>query len=67
MNTDCNSNLKKSGERNKLYTNQSKKKTILYCETNQVTFFNVKFEKFVGGNSRQSFAFSVSGMLGGGI
>ena len=67
MNTDCNSNLKKSGERNKLYTNQSKKKTILYRETNQVTFFNVKFEKFVGGNSRQSFAFPVSGMLGGGI
>ena len=33
----------------------------------QVTFFNVKIEKFVGGNSRQSFAFPVSGMLGGGI
>ena len=30
-------------------------------------FFNVKIEKFVGGNSRQSFAFPVSGMLGGGI
>ena len=33
----------------------------------QVTFFNVKIEKFVGDNSRQSFAFPVSGMLGGGI
>ena len=30
-------------------------------------FFNVKIEKFVGGNSRQSFAFPVSDMLGGGI
>ena len=28
-------------------------------------FFNVKIEKFVGGNSRQSFAFLVSGMFGG--
>ena len=27
----------------------------------------VKIEKFVGGNSRQSFAFSLTGMLGGGI
>ena len=26
----------------------------------QVTFFNVKIEKFVGDNSRQSFAFPVS-------
>ena len=33
----------------------------------QVTFFNVKIEKFVGDNSRQSFAFPVSNMLGGGI
>ena len=33
----------------------------------QVTFFNVKIEKFVGDNSRQSFAFLVSSMLGGGI
>ena len=33
----------------------------------QVTFFNVKIEKFVGDNSGQSFAFPVSGMLGGGI
>ena len=33
----------------------------------QVTFFNVKIEKFVGGSSRQSFTFPVSGMLGGGI
>ena len=30
-------------------------------------FFNVKIEKFVGDNSRQSLAFPVSGMLGGGI
>ena len=30
-------------------------------------FFNVKIEKFVGGNSRQSVAFLVSGILGGGI
>ena len=31
-------------------------------------FLNVKIEKVVGGNSRQSFAFPVSGMLhGGGI
>ena len=30
-------------------------------------FFNVNIEKFVGGNSRQSFAFPVTGMLGGGI
>ena len=37
-------------------------------ETNQVMFLNVKIEKVVGGNSRQSFAFPVSGMLhGGGI
>ena len=27
--------------------------------------FNVKIEKFVGDNSRQSFTFLVSGMLGG--
>ena len=33
----------------------------------QVTFFNVKIKKFVGDNLRQSFAFPVSGMLGGGI
>ena len=33
----------------------------------QVTFFNVKIEKFVGDNSRQSFVFPVSSMLGGGI
>ena len=33
----------------------------------QVTFFNVKIEKFVGDNSRQSLAFPVSDMLGGGI
>ena len=33
----------------------------------QVTFLNVKIEKFVGDNSRQSFAFPVPGMLGGGI
>ena len=31
----------------------------------QVMFFNVKIEQFVGGNLRQSFAFPVSGMLGG--
>ena len=30
-------------------------------------FLNVKIEKFVGGNSRQSFAFPVSGVLDGGI
>ena len=30
-------------------------------------FFNVKIEKIVGDNSRQSLAFPVSGMLGGGI
>ena len=30
-------------------------------------FFNVKIKKFVGGNSRQSFAFLVFGMLGGRI
>ena len=33
----------------------------------QVTFLNVKIEKFVGDSSRQSFAFPVPGMLGGGI
>ena len=33
----------------------------------QVKFLNVKIDKFVGGNSRKSFAFPVSGMLGGGI
>ena len=33
----------------------------------QVTFINVKIEKFVGDNSRQSFGFPVSNMLGGGI
>ena len=31
INTDCNSNLKKSDEWNKLYTNKTKYKTILYC------------------------------------
>ena len=31
----------------------------------QVTFCNVKIEKFVCGNARQSFAFPVSGVLGG--
>jgi len=36
-------------------------------QVRQVTFFDVKIEKVVGGNSRQSFAFSVSGMLGGGV
>ena len=30
-------------------------------------FFNVKIEKFVGSNSRQSVAFLVSFILGGGI
>ena len=40
-------------------------KLITYVR--QVTFFNVKIEKFVGGNSTQSFAFPVSGVLGGGI
>ena len=30
-------------------------------------FFNVKIEKFVGGNARQSFTFPASGMLGGGF
>ena len=30
-------------------------------------FFKAKIEKFVGGNSRKSFAFPVSGVLGGGI
>ena len=45
----------------------------LIKEVRQVTFFNVKIEKFVGGSSRQSrsqrqsFTFLVSGMLGGGI
>ena len=34
----------------------------------QVTFFNVKIEKFVGGKLFEAiFAFPVSGMLGGGI
>jgi len=33
----------------------------------QFKFLNVKIEKFVGDNSRQSFAFQMSGMLGGGI
>ena len=28
----------------------------------QVTFFNVKIEKFVGGSSRQSFIFHISGV-----
>ena len=33
----------------------------------QVKFLNVKIEKFVVGNSRQSFTFPVTGMLGRGI
>ena len=33
----------------------------------QDTFFNVKIEKFVVDNSRQSLAFPVSGVLGGAI
>ena len=33
----------------------------------QVKFLNVKIEKFVGGNSRQSFTFPVTSMLGRGI
>ena len=36
-------------------------------EVCEVTCLKVKIEKFVGGNSMQSFAFSVTGMLGGGI
>ena len=36
-------------------------------EVCQVTCLKVKIEKFVGGNSMQSFAFSVTGMFGGGI
>ena len=36
-------------------------------EVRQGTFFNVKIEKFLGGNSRQSFGFPVSVMLDGGI
>ena len=39
----------------------------LIKEVRQVKFLNAKIEKFVGGNSRQSFTFPVSGMLGGGI
>ena len=52
---------------------QTKRNRKQYCTVKlikyvrQVTFFNVKIEKFVGGNSRQSFAFPVSGVLGGGI
>ena len=30
-------------------------------------FLNVKIEIFIGGNLRQSFAFPVTSMLGGGI
>ena len=33
----------------------------------QVKFLNVKIEKFVSGNSRQSFTFPVTDMLGRGI
>ena len=53
-------------ETSSIIINKTKQKTTLYFETNQVTFFNVKIEKLVGGNSRQSFAFQVSGMLHGG-
>ena len=46
-------------------TKRNRKRTILYGETNQVTFFNVKTEKLVGGNSIGNiFAFLVSGILG---
>ena len=52
---------------------QTKRNRKQYCtvkpikQARQVTFFNVKIAKVVGGNWRQSFAFPVSGMLGGGI
>ena len=39
----------------------------LIKQVRQVKFLSVKIEKFVGGNSRQSFVCPVSGMLGGGI
>ena len=44
INIDCNSNLKKSNEWNKLYTNKTKWKTILYCETNQISSSSHVFE-----------------------
>ena len=57
-------------EKSFIQTKQNRKK---YCTgklikyVRHVTFFNAKIEKFVGDNSRQSLAFPVSGMLGGGI
>ena len=67
INIDCNSNLKKSDEGSKLYTKLNRKQLYRIVKVRKVMFFNVKIEKFVGSNSRQSVAFLVSGILGGGI
>ena len=47
---------------------QTKRNRKQYCTSKLSSshVFNVKIEKFVGGKSRQSFAFPVSGMLGAG-
>ena len=68
INPDCNSN--QMTETSSVQTKRNRKqystvKLIKYVH--QFKFLNVKIEKFVGGNLRQSFAFLVSGMLGGGI
>ena len=57
-------------ETSSIQTKRNRKQSCtvkLIKEVCQVTFCSVKIEKFVGGNSRQSFAFPVSGVLGGGI
>ena len=57
-------------ETSSVQTKQNRKQhsTVkLIKQARQVKFLSVKIEKFVGGNSRQSFVCPVSGMLGGGI
>ena len=61
LNIDNNLNFKKLDLWNKLYTNKTKQKTVLYCTVfkdgwrklnavRQVRFFNIKIERFEGSN-----------------
>ena len=54
-------------EKGLIQTKRNRKQYSTVKLINKFVKSSVKIEKFVGGNSRQSFTFPMSGMLGGGI